>query len=350
MKSKPLDERTLVSVFQLDAALPEGDAPRSWIQVMVAGEFDHGRYGKFSITEKDLQGFASDIEARADRIPIDFDHDSADGSTKAAGWYTGETRLEADAQGRPALFAEVEWTPLGADAIRTKTYRYISPEFAKKWRNALGKVVNAHRMFATALTNRPFLDGMAPVQLSDTGGDHAASDDQEVTMELKDIALSLNLAEDADADAIKAALEAKNAETTKLSEEVEKLKSDLAAAYATDDETMKKLAESAAKGELALKKLHDVERDSLLAGAVEKGKILPAQTETASRSSTTSTPSPRRRLSTRCPSARSSRRAAATTPSWSSPRSRTGSSTSTSPATSRSRSRASGSTRRLACC
>lgn len=158
----------LVGVFQL-AEQPSGEPARSWIQVLVEGEFKHAVSGAFTITEKDLRGFAGDIQARHERIPIDFDHESAEGSTRAAGWYTGETRIDTDEEGRRALFAEVEWTPAGAAAVTSKEYRFISPEFSWKWRDAAGKVVEGFRMWATALTNRPFLPAMQPVALSEFG-------------------------------------------------------------------------------------------------------------------------------------------------------------------------------------
>lgn len=158
----------LVGVFQL-AEQPSGEPARSWIQVLVEGDFTHPVSGRFKVTAADLRGFAGDIQERHDRIPIDLDHESAEGKTRAAGWYTGETRIDTDDEGRRALFAEVEWTPMGAAAVASKEYRFISPEFGWKWRDAGGKVVEGFRMFATALTNRPFLPSMQPVALSEFG-------------------------------------------------------------------------------------------------------------------------------------------------------------------------------------
>lgn len=163
----PLDELRVVGLFQLADGEPTGDPPRTWIQVMITGKFKHAKHGPFEITEADLQAYADDIGERADQILIDFDHDSAYGNTKAAGWYTGRTEIKPDGKGRPALFAEIELTPSGAAAVRSKEYRYISPEFSRTFRDAAGKLVKKVRMWATALTNRPFLPDMEPVTLSD---------------------------------------------------------------------------------------------------------------------------------------------------------------------------------------
>lgn len=160
-----LDELRVVGLFQFAAPL-DGEN-RTWIQVMITGKFKHAKHGPFEITAEDLDLFAADIQERADQIVIDFDHDSAYGSTKAAGWYTGQTEIKDDDLGRPALFAEIELTPAGAEAVRNKEYRFISPEFSRTYRDAAGQLVKKVRMWATALTNRPFLPDMAPVTLSD---------------------------------------------------------------------------------------------------------------------------------------------------------------------------------------
>ncbi len=159
----------VIGLFRLADGEPTGDPPRTWIQVMIAGRFKHPRYGDFEITTDDLHAYAADIAERGDRIPIDFDHQSADGRTEAAGWYTGQTRVGPDTQGREALFAEVEFTPLGADAVRSRRYRFISPEFSRTFRDQAGKLIRKPRMWATALTNRPFLPDMDPVTLSEFG-------------------------------------------------------------------------------------------------------------------------------------------------------------------------------------
>lgn len=165
------DDPRLLGFFQLDDS-PEGDPARSWIQVLITGEFNHPGFGKFSLTDDDLKGYAADIAERGQSVLIDFDHESADGRTRAAGWYTGQTRIGPDRLGRTALFAEVEWTPAGAAAVKAKEYRFVSIEanlLRKVWRDAAGKVQRGWRVAATALTNRPFLPDMEPVTLSDTG-------------------------------------------------------------------------------------------------------------------------------------------------------------------------------------
>ncbi|MCL4836423.1 MAG: hypothetical protein KJ058_00470 [Thermoanaerobaculia bacterium] len=159
----------VIGLFRLADGEPTGDPPRTWIQVMIAGRFKHPRYGDFAITVDDLHAYAADITERGDRIPIDFDHQSAGGKTEAAGWYTGQTRVGQDTQGREALFAEVEFTPGGADAVRSRRYRFISPEFSRTFRDSAGKLIRKPRMWATALTNRPFLPDMDPVTLSEFG-------------------------------------------------------------------------------------------------------------------------------------------------------------------------------------
>ncbi len=256
-------------VFALDD-LPDGDQPRSWIQVLIAGEFKHPVSGEFKITRQDLEAAAADISARADRIPIDLDHKSAHGETRAAGWYTGQTEIRADAQNRDALFAEVEWTPLGAASVRSKEYRFISPEFnLRQWRDTAGKVVKGFRMWATALTNRPFLPEMAAVELSTPRDENPEKEEPAMAETTTNpFAVALGLSADADEAAILAAIQEQKQKADKATTIETRLGGDL---------DVEKLVASAAKGEQAAKELHDMRRDTLLSDAVRDGKILPVQ-------------------------------------------------------------------------
>lgn len=277
------DDPRVIGLFALAEGEPEGNPPRTWIQVMIAGKFKHPKYGQFTITPTDLEAYATDIQERGEQILIDFDHASATGDTKAAGWYTGQTRIGTDGLGRHALFAEVEFTPAGATAVRSKEYRFISPEFSRTYRDETGKLVKKVRMWATALTNRPFLPDMAAVTLSDMGvrdltpDPEPTNDEGDTTMDAAVLKL-LGLPEDADEKALLEAITNLNEKATK-SDDLQEQVTKLSGQAELDDEGLKKLIADAQKGVTAAKELHDMKRDTLLAKAVEDGKILPVQKE-----------------------------------------------------------------------
>lgn len=165
---------SLLSAYRLEQAksvvLEAGDAVTSWIQVALVGDFVSGRYGEFSITKKDLSTMEANFSSGKHPVPptrlcMDYDHLSEDpdapGDGKAAGWFV---KLELREQGTE-LWALIEWTEPGAEAIRLKEYQFVSPSFHPSFTTPAGEVVGC-TLLAAAITNRPFLQGMDPLSLS----------------------------------------------------------------------------------------------------------------------------------------------------------------------------------------
>jgi hypothetical protein len=75
------------------------------------------------------------------------------------------------------LWANVEWTPDGADAIKNKEYRFVSPSFVKDHTHKNGDKIGT-TLLAAAITNHPFLEGMKALTLYNFAaiGDLAMSD------------------------------------------------------------------------------------------------------------------------------------------------------------------------------
>jgi len=146
-----------------------GDAAhRSWIQIARTGSFTSNRYGEFSITREDLSQMLSNFRSITPKapteLPVDFDHLSMaparPGDGIAAGWMK---QLELRANG-DELWAEVEWTPQGAERIEKKEYRFVSPSFVKDHTHKDGRKIGT-TLLAAAITNHPFLEGMKAVTL-----------------------------------------------------------------------------------------------------------------------------------------------------------------------------------------
>jgi phage I-like protein len=139
------------------------DDGRQWIEVLpTADKTRNGRW-YFTITRDDLDAYASYIAANADRIMVDRDHEGADGgSTKAAGWFTGQTKIVDDADRGPILTAQVQWTPTARKEIEDGEFKFVSAEFGFEDKDAkTGLLTVAKDFVAATLTNRPFFTELA---------------------------------------------------------------------------------------------------------------------------------------------------------------------------------------------
>lgn len=135
-----------------------GMAP-SWIQLLPYGPEVEGRDGR-AWTMSDPAAVAA---AFSGDIPLDWEHATELRAPKgepapAAGWIrelvavaNQETRPDGSTLG-PGVWGRVDWTPRGADSVRTQEYRFISPVFTHATDGQIRQVVSA------ALTNRPNLD------------------------------------------------------------------------------------------------------------------------------------------------------------------------------------------------
>lgn len=153
----------------------------STIDVLQVGSYDSTRYGKFDITHGDLQEYIREFRESnaAGRRQVDFDHKGSQGDTRAAGWIQ-DLHVEGD-----KLKAKVEWTPAGRAAVEGKEYRFTSAEYSSSVRSkTTGKTEKKPTLKAVTLTNRPFIDTMDPVSLSDDP--HARLAVYPTTLEVED--------------------------------------------------------------------------------------------------------------------------------------------------------------------
>lgn len=139
----------------------------SWVHAMGVGTYKHPVHGDIVFTPERITKFADNVNNKVRGVDpdIDYDHkkDPAKGN-EAAGWVK---KAEARSDG---LWLFVDWTKTAVDKIKEKVYRYFSPEFDDEWTDAQG-VKHTDVMFGGALTNRPFLKDLVPVNLSELVGD-----------------------------------------------------------------------------------------------------------------------------------------------------------------------------------
>lgn len=164
---------------------------------MPLGTYNHPVHGKIEITPERVQRFATNINNNVRGIELDIDYDHKEKTNEAAGWVK-------KAEARPdGLWIAVEWVGDALTKLKNKVYRYFSPEFVNKWTHPKTNQTYNDVMFGGALTNRPFLKDILPINFSEIipkGGS---------TLDPKKVAKMLGLPEDATEEQIEAALAAK---------------------------------------------------------------------------------------------------------------------------------------------
>jgi len=139
------------------------DSASSPVQIMTTGQFKHPSFGKFTITRQTFREILGNFSGE-NTVAFDYNHNSARAENpeqgKAAGWVQ---RLDAEGD---ALFALPQFTEEARGYISRGEYRYISPEFTTAYQDRTTGKDKGAALLAVALTNRPFLEGMAPVALS----------------------------------------------------------------------------------------------------------------------------------------------------------------------------------------
>jgi len=132
-----------------------------WVQLLRPGVWDHPKHGTLIIDDKVINGMIANFNnhVRGIDLAIDEDHQAEKG---AAGWFKG-----LENRGQDGLWALIEWTSRGVELIRDKIYKYLSAEFDWDWINEETGKNYKYVLFGAALTNRPFIKGMAAVNLSE---------------------------------------------------------------------------------------------------------------------------------------------------------------------------------------
>lgn len=184
------------------------DGTSSWIQAFPLGKYQHPVFGEINVTSDRVQRMADGVKnkVRGQDLDINYDHNLK--TTEAAGWVK-------DAEARTdGLWLFVEWTKDAFEKIKSKAFRYFSPEFTDEWVHPGTGQKFTDVLFGGGLTNRPFLKGILPINLSELTFPAPASTPEppptpkEGEVDLKELRKLLGLAEDATEEQV----------TTKLTE------------------------------------------------------------------------------------------------------------------------------------
>jgi len=156
---------------------------------LYTGHFKHPVSGEIKITKEGLRHGLNNwkngigVKYIDDSVPVlhcNYDHPNSYSTNPEENKNSGliyDFTLEGN-----KLFAWVLWTPKAEEYIRNKEYLWISPEFAKDWKDEEGES-HGFTCLGMALTNYPFLKKeQFAVKLSD--GKFAQMSEQELYLEV----------------------------------------------------------------------------------------------------------------------------------------------------------------------
>ena len=181
MTSKSEEPRFFVTLGEL----PVGLAP---IPIAKMGTYYKGKQ-KFSITDADIAALVENFRKRENgEVPIDYEHASEwpefaqGGPIPAAGWLK-EIDERPDKTG--ILWGRAEFTEKARQMIAGKEYKYLSPALHWDVRDKRTGELQGATLTSVALVNRPFLEAMPAIALSDGWVVETATEKEKTNMVTK---------------------------------------------------------------------------------------------------------------------------------------------------------------------
>lgn len=145
---------------RVDARQLAEDRKTAVVTITRTGRFFDPRYGEFEISRDMLLSMVRNFEANVygQKIALDVAHRPQEG---AAGFFK---RLFLDGN---KLRGEVEFTAYGLEAVQKRGCIYLSAEFADNYRDNEQRKEHGPTLLGAALTPRPVIKRLDPVQLSE---------------------------------------------------------------------------------------------------------------------------------------------------------------------------------------
>ena len=149
---------------------PDDGRKRSKIQICKGGVYFHPWFDVMRLDRALFVRIVANFETNVvnQEIHVDTDHCK---QAPAQGWYErvwtvpGDPRLMPEDDLEAELWGEVRWTDLGAENIEKERYKYTSIEYWGDYKDNQGRAYGP-TLTGTALTNIPFLTGMAELTLN----------------------------------------------------------------------------------------------------------------------------------------------------------------------------------------
>ncbi|MEM1077449.1 MAG: phage protease [Pseudomonadota bacterium] len=240
----------------LGLALNASSGAPEWVQLTPAGPGIEGRDGRNWMLPNP-EAVVAAFNNHGGELPIDLEHATQIKGAKgeaapAVGW------IQAMEVRKGALWGKVSWNEEGANAVASRSYRYLSPVFT--FARATGEIV---KMVSAGLTNRPNL------QMAALNREGAETEETAMNKAILD-ALGL----------------AANATETDVLAAITTMKSDHATALNAAQTPDPALFVPKADHELALNRIRDFEKadeartdeaiNAAVDAAIEAGKVAPA--------------------------------------------------------------------------
>lgn len=180
----------------------DGESMTSTFMALPYGTYQHPVYGTIEFDVQKATMAAEHVQKRSRGQDLDIDYDHKQYSGEAAGWVKGaEVRQNG-------LYLTVEWTKNAWEKIKSKAYRYFSPEFCDEWKHPKTGEVHKNILFGGGITNRPFLKDILPLNMSELSLAEEQAQQEGTGMDPKKLRKLLGLPEDATDEQVNEALNA----------------------------------------------------------------------------------------------------------------------------------------------
>jgi hypothetical protein len=161
------DEDRLCSIVPLTFSEKEvvDGKLRKWFQAIPFGSWSHPLYGQSYFeewqAENMVRNFNEGVHGRT-KLTTDYDH----GLDPAKGGKASGVILELEKR-TDGLYQHVEFTEEATREILAGEWNYWSPEYHDIWEDPMSGVIHSDVVRGGALTNKPWLGGMVPINLSE---------------------------------------------------------------------------------------------------------------------------------------------------------------------------------------
>lgn len=141
------------------------------IEILRTGKFSHPQWGIIDIEGSKLaeikKNFKNNVLDR--EVSFDFSHES---ELPASAWVRNLSSVSRNVKGnkQEILLAHVKFTPKGEAAVKDGDYRYFSSEYTDNFVDKETGKEFGTTLKGGGLTNRPFIPGLKPVELSEKKG------------------------------------------------------------------------------------------------------------------------------------------------------------------------------------
>jgi len=140
------------------------------IPIVVTGKWRRGA-SEFEITGNDLAAMVKNFRRRKNgEVNVDYDHASEMPDVARGGPVPSAGRI-LKMRSNGALYAGIEFTARALELVKNREYRFVSPAIAWNVPDKQTGEDQGATLTSLALTNRPFLEELPPIRLSEITGE-----------------------------------------------------------------------------------------------------------------------------------------------------------------------------------